>query len=309
MKRHEFELTAKRFRAGKISLSEFGDAMYGNPNDINSVDANDAIPPIPVRKPDSHKGSYGKILVVGGSPGMAGAPALSASAALRSGGGLVTLLTDPQCRDTVASFNPCVMTDLISRSTLKLDSFDAIAIGPGFGTEQKSISMTLAVFQYAKCPVVVDADALNCLALESFNLSDHAGPRILTPHPGEYQRLFPESSQNRQNMELDAMQNSQKHDITIVLKGANTFVTNGRKEYRNQTGNNGMATAGSGDVLTGVIAGLLGQGMLAYGAAQLGVYLHGLAGDLAVKKVGLHSMIATDLVNFLPDAFIKHAKA
>lgn len=308
MNRHQFELTAKKFRAGKISLSDFADSVYGKPVDKNEVVAADFEARLPERKSDGHKGNFGKILVVGGSSAMAGAPSLSASAALRSGAGLVTILTYAGCRDVVAGFNPCVMTGVLPESRLATDQFDVVAIGPGFGTEAKSISTTLSIFESAKCPVVVDADAINCLAIESFDLSRHAGPRILTPHPGEFQRLFPGHGQNRQAMELASTEICQRDDLTIVLKGSNTFVTNGKNQFRNQVGNNGMATAGSGDVLTGLIAGLLGQGMGAFEAARLAVYLHSLAGDLAAKKVGLHSLIATDLINFLPDAFCKCAK-
>jgi ADP-dependent NAD(P)H-hydrate dehydratase len=309
MNRHEFELTAKKFRAGKISLSEFADTVYGSAKSSANADTDAQLPALPTRKPDSHKGTYGKVLVIGGSPGMSGAPCLSSLAALRAGAGLVVLATYDDCRDVTAGINPCIMTTGIFNTDLLDQDYDAIAIGPGFGTKPDSIALTSKVYRYAKCPLVVDADALNCLALEKTDLAHHAGPRILTPHPGEFGRLFPQCGKQRQAMELFASKTCQTNQLTIVLKGAGSFVTDGQQEYRNHSGNSGMATAGSGDVLTGVIVALTGQGMHPFPAAQLATYLHGLAGDLAIKKIGLHSLIATDLINFLPDAFCKHAKS
>jgi NAD(P)H-hydrate epimerase len=154
-----------------------------------------------------------------------------------------------------------------------------------------------------KIPMVLDADGINALAGQTDSLKDHAAPIILTPHPGEFARLLgcdvPTVQARRQEL---AAQFAQKYEVVVVLKGHATVVTDGRRIYQNPTGNPGMATGGTGDVLTGLIAALLGQGLEPFAAAQLGVYLHGLAGDLAKAELGEASMIASDLLTYLPHA-------
>ncbi|MEM7783604.1 MAG: ADP/ATP-dependent (S)-NAD(P)H-hydrate dehydratase, partial [Planctomycetota bacterium] len=143
---------------------------------------------------------------------------------------------------------------------------------------------------------------------EVFDLSIHVGQRVLTPHPGEFQRLAQTKITNRQELELAATKMAEAERVVVVLKGNQSFVTDGAREFRNQTGNPGMATAGSGDVLTGMITSLIGQGLSPFEASCLGVHLHGLAGDFAAQKLGETSLIATDLIEYLPDALKRHAK-
>jgi NAD(P)H-hydrate epimerase len=181
---------------------------------------------------------------------------------------------------------------------------DAAAIGPGLGTSAKVQKIVAAVYQQAKLPLVVDADGLNCLAKYKSALAKPKGLRILTPHPGEFARLVGADIKTVQaNREKLATEFAAKHKVVLVLKGSGTVVTDGRRVYTNVTGNSGMATGGTGDVLTGLIAALLGQKLGAFDAAQLAVYLHGLAGDLAAEELSRPGMIASDVARFLPGAW------
>lgn len=262
------------------------------------------------RSPESHKGDYGRVLIIGGCRGMAGAVALAGQAALRSGAGLVRLAVPDRILDVVASHHTCYMTEPLPSDSVGLidgsaldqilaatEWADVIAIGPGLGQSDGLLEVVTHLFHHVSKPLVLDADALNLLArLESIDYGGTA-PRVLTPHAGEYQRLAGE---------LPPGAFAESNNVILVLKGPGTIVTDGRQEYVNSTGNPGMATGGSGDVLTGMIAAFIGQ----FGcepnrvlqAAQLGVYLHGLAGDLAVNHIGEVSLIASDLVDHLPAA-------
>ncbi|NOY41836.1 MAG: NAD(P)H-hydrate dehydratase [Planctomycetes bacterium] len=272
------------------------------------------------RAATSHKGDYGRVLVVGGSLGMAGAPALAGMAALRSGAGLVTLAI-PQCiQATVAGFEPSYMTlglgspeesclgaeeaktliDLAAKMT-------AVALGPGLGVNPSTASLVQELYQQVELPMVVDADALNAIALDIARIKSAGGSRILTPHPGEFQRLSgkPIAGQpaDRAAQAAELCRQDPTGQTIVVLKGHQTIVTDGQRYTVNSTGNPGMATGGTGDCLTGVITSFVAQGLSPWNAARLATHVHGLAGDLAAQKLGQVSLIASDLIKHLPVAF------
>jgi NAD(P)H-hydrate epimerase len=275
------------------------------------------LPHLAPRRADSHKGDCGRGLLVGGSRGMSGAIGLAGVAALRSGAGLVTLAVPRDVQDVVATLEPCYMTHglvdddgqiafLAADEVLKLaKSATALAIGPGLG---RSASLTDFVgrLQHAlDKPTVIDADGLFALAELGDSAMSPGGQRVLTPHPGEFARLTGEQPAASQRVEAAAKlaQRDSSGRTVVVLKGHGTVVTDGQRYSVNQTGNPGMATGGAGDVLTGIITGLLCQGMTPFDAARLGAHVHGLAGDLAAEELGQVSLIASDLISFLPDAF------
>ena len=281
---------------------------------------------LPQRLEDSHKGDYGKLLLIGGSCTMPGAIALSAMASLRSGAGLVTVATAEVVHSIVAGFDPCFMTiplccssngtikenaDSLSQSVGSMGQYDAIAIGPGLGKSTDLMSLVSELYEKNRGPLIVDADALNLLAGESGGLPVPNGPRVLTPHEGEFVRLMQNNHDGlnvdgvltRENFEQAAFDLAGESQSVIALKGNVTFVTDGTMKWHNNTGNAGMATAGSGDVLTGVITALVGQGMNVCEAVQLGVQVHGRAGDLAAAELGKVSMTALDIIDFLSVAF------
>jgi len=275
------------------------------------------LPILPPRRADSNKGNYGRVLVVAGSRGMSGAAVLSASAALRGGAGLVYLAVPEGIQDRVATANPCYLTvalpqddhgQIAGRALAELlpllQANDVAALGPGLGRSQELTTLVGSVLAQARVPVVLDADGLNALEHRSEELRHHAGPVVITPHPGEFARLtgsrVADVQARRQEL---AAQFAAEHRVVVVLKGQGTVVTDGRRVHVNSTGNPGMATGGTGDVLTGLVAALLGQGLEPFAAAHLGVHVHGLAGDLARDERGEVSLIASDLLDFLPYAF------
>ena len=270
------------------------------------------------RKPESHKGDYGRVFILAGSLGLSGACILTSSAAIRSGAGLVTigvpksLLLPLSKRLTEAMMKPLPET---SSGTLSLKAFqpilkflrnqDVFALGPGLSQEKETQTLIRKVVLSSTKPLVIDADGLNAFVEKTNSFRKLKAPAILTPHPGEFVRLFggkiPVSKSERIKRALSI---STKFKVVLVLKGNGTVVAspNG-KFFVNTTGNPGMATGGSGDVLVGVIAALLGQKLKPFDAAKAGVYLHGLAGDLAKKKFGEISLKAGDIIDFLPQAF------
>jgi NAD(P)H-hydrate epimerase len=272
------------------------------------------------RAVDGHKGDYGKVCIIAGSVGMSGAAALTGRAALRAGAGLVQVATPKSILPIVATIEPSFTTialpeDSAGRISAKaihavleaVGQNDAVAFGPGIGISGALRSILERLLEQQNLRLVIDADGLNNLAgIKNWPARLKAKP-ILTPHPGEMKRLWSgllrdELPANRQQQ---ALQLAQRTNAIVVLKGAGTVVTDGEKVYINKTGNPGMATAGSGDVLTGVITALLGQGLSDFDAAVLGVYIHGLAGDIAAKKIGPVSLIATDIAQALADAFMR----
>lgn len=277
------------------------------------------VPRLPPRWSGGHKGTYGRVLVVAGSRGMSGAAVLSASAALRGGAGLVRLAVPAEILPIVATANPCYTTAALPQEDGRLSAqalppllelvrgSSAVAIGPGLGQSPELSAILCAVLEQTTEPLVLDADALNVLRDHQDSLARHGGPVVLTPHPGEFARLTGlDAAAIQAERRERAVAYAAAHRVILVLKGHATVVTDGRLVFLNPTGNPGMATGGSGDVLTGLIAALLGQGLEAFTAALLGVYLHGLAGDLARDDLGEVSLIASDLLHYLPAAFRRH---
>lgn len=282
------------------------------------------IAPIPPRSDDTHKGDVGRIAVIGGCDDgdvmMVGAPALVANAAFRSGAGLVQMLVPESIRSCVAVLTPCATTRTLP-TTLDLllqaiEDFhaDVVAIGPGLG-QALDPATVLQCVKELKVPVVIDADGLNLIAQCPGGAQWDTTRCVMTPHPGEMRRLL--SAKNVALPEGDVTEVRKQeayllvehYQTTVVLKGRHTVVTNGDRIYINETGNAGMATGGAGDVLTGIIAALIGQRVDVLEASILGVYLHGLAGDFAAQELGRCSMTAMDLIEYLPEAFSEHELA
>lgn len=277
------------------------------------------LPSLPPRVADSNKGDFGKVLVIAGSRGMSGAALLCGSAALRAGAGLVRVAVPQEIMPIVATGNPCLMTAPMPQddhgrfsgssgsALLSLArSSDVVALGPGLGTSLELTGLVKTLVQNVPGPLVLDADGLNALAGDPAVLAERVGRLIITPHPGEFARLVKSDTTTVQANRRDlAIEFAAKHELVLVLKGHATIVTDGTRLFENTTGNPGMATAGSGDVLTGIVAALLGQGLTPFDAAQLGVHVHGLAGDLARDELGEVSLIASDLLLYLPAAFLQ----
>ncbi len=247
---------------------------------------------------------------------MAGAIAMAGKAALRSGVGLVKLATPSACQTTVAAFEPSAMTialpcDADGRITAAalpiLEQLAAeatvVALGPGLGRSAGLDELAGRLYQNLSQPMVVDADGLNALARQPKVLEKAAGPRVLTPHPGEFARLTGRKTIPLDERESLAREFAQRTGAVVVLKGHRTVITDGKQLALNTTGNPGMATGGTGDVLTGIITALLCQNLAPYDAARLGAHVHGLAGDLAAAELGEISMIASDLIDYLPTAW------
>lgn len=281
------------------------------------------LPAIPPRDAESHKGTYGSGLVLGGSWGMVGAAALCAQAALRAGAGLVTIGAPRSIVPILAAKTTCPTTRAFSETDAKsfaaeaaaevleaLPDFTALALGPGIGRHPSTCQFVQELIPGLQAPAVIDADGLNNLSADVSVLQQRAAPLVLTPHPGEMARLTGLTTRDVQkDRTAIAERFAGEHSVVVALKGHGTVVTDGARTYVNTTGNPGMATGGSGDVLTGAILGLLCQGFDAFSAAQLGVYLHGLAGDFAAQDKGEVSLIATDILDALPAAFVRHAGA
>jgi NAD(P)H-hydrate epimerase len=264
----------------------------------------ETIPRLPPRPENAHKGLFGHALLAGGSRGMTGAIVLAGHGALRAGAGLVTIATPADCQDIVAASLPCAMTlelDL-SRSVHDLQEH-VLAIGPGLGQRAEIQAKVREWYAKWQGPAVFDADALNALATTDWQTIRTRGPRVLTPHPGEWSRLSGIPASERELQRDRAIEIARQNQLIIVLKGHQTLVTDGSRLFVNSTGNPSMAVGGSGDVLTGVLAGLICQKLTPFDAAVLAVYLHGRAGDIAHRDLGTPSTLPTDLLQRLPDAF------
>ncbi len=276
------------------------------------------IPTLPPRKSDAHKGDFGKICIIAGSLGMSGAAAIAGRAALRTGSGLVRIATPETVLPIVAAIEPCFTTipladdkkGIISAKAIDAclaaaEQNDCLAFGPGIGIGQGPKTILEALLDCDSLRLIIDADGLNNLAALKNWTSKAKAKLILTPHPGEmktlWQSLFREPILTDRRSQATTL--AQRTNSVVVLKGAATVVSDSEKIFTNTTGNPGMATAGSGDVLTGIITALAGQKLSNFDAAVLGVYLHGLAGDIAAKQKGQPSLIATDIIDAIPDAF------
>ncbi|MGA2172260.1 MAG: NAD(P)H-hydrate dehydratase [Sedimentisphaerales bacterium] len=283
------------------------------------------IPKLKSRKADAHKGDFGKVCIIAGSIGMSGAAAIAGRAALRAGAGLVRVATPKSVLPIVASIEPSFTTvPLPEDNTGKIaagavniilnliSENDCFAFGPGVGVAHGACLVLQRLLEQKGLRLVIDADGLNNLSKindwpQITSHESRATGLILTPHPGEMKRLW--AGLFRKPLPADrrsqAIELANKTKTVVVLKGAGTVVADGEKVYVNNTGNPGMATAGAGDVLTGVISAMMGQGLDNFDAAVLGVYVHGLAGDIAAKKMGQISLIATDIIESLGEAFKK----
>lgn len=269
------------------------------------------------RNPEAHKGDFGHILILAGSARFSGAAVLCAQAALRSGAGLVTLGIPKGLNSAVIKIKPKEVMTLslpetnegaLSLNALKIardfsTNIDVLAIGPGLGRNKSTQGLVRKVIAKIDKPTVIDADGLNALSGRLKIQRD----MVLTPHPGEMAGLLGVSVKKVQSERKQiALRFAKQHRVTLVLKGHNTVVADYKGNlYINKTGNPGMATAGSGDVLTGMIAAFLGQKLDAFEAAKYAVYLHGLAGDLAAEEKTQLSLIASDIIDYIPKAIKK----
>ena len=275
--------------------------------------------PLRRRDPNAHKNDFGHVLILAGSPSMLGAAALTGLAAMRAGAGLVTCgvpkslnLTLQEKLSAVIMTLPLPETKanafaLSAHAVLKkyFDKFNAVAIGPGMGQNPGTQKFILEIIARCPKPLAIDADALNALANDPGVLLRNKGMKILTPHAGEMARLIGCTPQEVENNRSDiAVQFAKTYGCVVLLKGHRTLIASPKGDvYINRTGNAGMATAGSGDVLTGMIAALLGQGVEPVEAARFGAYAHGKAGDLAARLKTKISMTAMDIIDCLPGIF------
>ncbi|MCA8982885.1 MAG: NAD(P)H-hydrate dehydratase [Planctomycetaceae bacterium] len=271
------------------------------------------LPPLPPRDASGHKGSFGSVLLVGGSRGMSGAIVLAGLTALRGGCGLTFLACPRGIQPIVASAEPSYLTiplpeDDAGKLTAAaipaladgIDRATAIGLGPGLGQGVELDRLVSHLYRELPHPLVVDADALNALSRQPEILADCAGPRILTPHPGEMARLLGTTTRDvQENREVIAREFALENQCVLLLKGRETLVTDGTGLYVNPTGNQGLATGGTGDVLTGLLTSLLAQGMSPVAAAQMAAFIHGHAADLAVEQLGTRGLIASDLPRYI----------
>ena len=291
------------------------------------------LPALQPRRPETHKGDYGKALIIAGSRGMSGAAYLASQSAIRSGAGLAYLATPSSIQPVLAGKLTCVITQSLAetpegtiskkatdniksllkppspdRWELTLNDLDAVGIGPGLSRHPQTAEFIRSVLPLFTCPTVIDADGINAL-VDNIDVIGKMQSVILTPHEGEMARLLKTTPTKIQFNRLDsALEAAKRLKSIVVLKGYKTIVTDGENVYINTTGNPGMATAGSGDVLTGMITAFLAQKFSPFEASQLAVYLHGLAGDIAAKEFTEHSLIATDIMDFVPDAIKQYTK-
>jgi hydroxyethylthiazole kinase-like uncharacterized protein yjeF len=257
----------------------------------------------------SHKGNFGHALLVAGSYGKIGAAVLAAKACLRAGAGLLSCHV-PKCGyEIMQSTVPeaMILTDFNSSFNTKIEveltSFESIGIGPGIGTASETKMLLREIFDSYRNPVVIDADALNILGSQKELLKQVPGGSLLTPHPKEFERLFGGSANEFDRISL-ALEKAREYNVFIILKGHHTLIaTPDGKGFYNSTGNPGMATAGSGDVLTGILTGLFAQGYSTVESAIIGVCIHGMAGDLAAQKNSMEAMVAGDIADNLGSAF------
>ena len=273
--------------------------------DVELLTASDITPLFPPRHRSAHKGEFGHVLIIAGSEGYTGAPVLEAHAASRAGAGLVTLAVPRNIYSIVAAkCPPEVMPrpiDFEQLGPVYFAGFDAVAIGPGLGQHAETQKMVWKAVSACPVPMVVDADALNALAQSIAGLRKLKKPLVLTPHPGEMARLVGKTAGEVQANRWDIARGfAREYHVITVLKGAGTVVTDGSGPlWINSTGNPGMAKGGMGDALTGIVAAFLAQRMTPLDAARAGVFLHGLAGDLAREALGEQAMLTTDVIEHL----------
>jgi ADP-dependent NAD(P)H-hydrate dehydratase / NAD(P)H-hydrate epimerase len=299
------------------------DAAITSGLQLNLITAQEVARLIGHRPLEANKGSFGHVLVVGGSLGKAGAAAMAGMSALRAGAGLSTVATPRSVQATVASFHPELMTEpceetdagAISLRALEYAHFDnlikgktVLAIGPGISRNEETAEFVRTLVDKYRMPIVLDADGLNAFDGMAEKLSGKGRVLVITPHPGEMARLTGLSIADIQRDRINvARRFSKDHQVIVVLKGHRTLIAEpGGEVWVNTTGNPGMATGGTGDVLTGIVAGMIAQNpQQILEAVTAAVYLHGLAGDIACESMGEHSLVATDLIHSLPEAFAR----
>jgi ADP-dependent NAD(P)H-hydrate dehydratase / NAD(P)H-hydrate epimerase len=308
---------------GPVEIAPIGspEEAIGSSLHLNLITPREIAPLIAPRARESNKGSYGHVLVIGGSLGKAGAAAMAGMSVLRSGAGLSTVATPKSVLATVAGFHPEIMTEpceetdagSISLRALEYGYMDTLvkgktvlAIGPGISRHAETSEFVRTVVTKYAAPMVVDADGLNAFEGAAEKLSGKGRTLVITPHPGEMARLTGLSIPDVQKDRIGVARSfAREHDLIVVLKGHRTLIAQPNGEvWVNTTGNPGMATGGTGDVLTGMVAGMLAQNpSRAVEAITAAIYLHGLAGDVASETMGEHSLVATDLIEALPEAF------
>jgi hydroxyethylthiazole kinase-like uncharacterized protein yjeF len=308
-------------RAGKIFVADIGmppEIVETQKEITDFIDDDLAYTILPVRKADTHKGDYGHLLVIAGSVGKTGAACMAGEAALRTGAGLVTVATAESLNPILENKLTEVMTEPLAETphqTISIKALDkvmelaqrmdAIALGPGLSQNEETQKFIRAVVAQTTIPLIIDADGINAFASCSHLLKGDNRPIIISPHPGEMARLIGCSAKEVQQERLGICRSfAQEHTMYVVLKGYRTVISTPEgKLYINGSGNPGMASGGTGDILTGMLGGFLVQKMDIIDALVLGVYMHGLAGDLAAEDVGVYSLAATDLLEYIPDAF------
>ncbi len=266
------------------------------------LDRDHIVPLLKSRNPESHKGDHGHALLIAGNKGRMGAALLSARACLRTGVGLLTVNVPEDERHVIQAGLPEAML-MMREEGGDINKFAAIGIGPALGVEDEHMKLLENIFDIYTRPVVLDADALTLLAEHQSYWAAIPAGSILTPHPAEFDRMFGSSEDHFQRIEK-ALQLSLVHPWIIVLKSHRTIIAADGITYTNTTGNAGLAKAGSGDVLTGMILSLLTQGYLPLEAASIAVYLHGLAADIAVKDQSMESLLASDVIEHIGKAFL-----
>lgn len=272
----------------------------------------------PKRECDAHKGNFGNVLIIAGSNAMRGAAAFAALGALRSGVGLVRVASVGRCIDTISSLVPeatyieleeddygfMLYDTSVNAIETAMKRATAVVIGCGMGVTPDTIEMTKFVTQNAKCPVIIDADGINCIARDIDILTKKQTDVVITPHVGEMARLINcDTKVITSNRMLAAEKYAVKYDVTVVLKGGGTVIADSHCTAANHTGNPGMSVGGSGDVLAGIIGSAVAQGCGIFDGACAGVYMHGLAGDRAALKLGMEAMLPRDIISHLPEAF------
>ena len=302
----ENQMYIGRLKILDIRLSKQGidkiDANY------TLIEENDIRPRLLHRDPFAHKGKMGNALIIAGSYGMGGASVLATKACLRAGAGKVTthtpkrnsLLLQISVPEAIIQFD---REETIFSEAVDTEDFNAVGIGPGLGTSEQTAIAIIAQLRRTQCPIVADADAINVIANHRAWLQQLPKGIIMTPHPKEFDRLEGPSTDSYERL-MKARDLAQRLHGYILVKGHHTSLClpDGHIMF-NSTGNAGMATAGSGDVLTGIITGLLARGYKHEDACVVGMYLHGLAGDIAARELGIESVIASDLIKYIPQAF------
>lgn len=289
---------------GKLQVLDIGllpGFLQTTDTDLQVADKAGIAGSIKPRNAFAHKGNYGHALLIAGNRGKMGAALLSAKACLRSGAGLVSLCIPENSLSIVQAALPEAMC-VLREDDVEWDKYTTIGIGPGLGTRQDADDWVKLVLSLFEKPVVIDADALNILSGNRHLLEKIPAGSVITPHPKEFERLFGKF-ENETDRINKAIELSAQYDFTIVLKGHHTLVATGGKGWFNNTGNAGLAKGGSGDILTGIITAFLSQGYTGNIAAKCAVYLHGLAADLTLQQQSLESMLASDIIEHIGEAF------